>query len=157
LQAEVMQQIMTAVLATDADKDFIVDPPEVEVLILRLKNLPGIDFDEAGFRALLQQTEPPGQLTMADMCTIARMLQDQTQTMEQSKAQRESVFAASPKSMMNNSDNLFSPRRSDGNNNSSPQHAKPTSPQGGGVGGVDRSIFQFKPRSFLKKKVLGLF
>lgn len=160
LQAEVLQQIMTAVLATDADRDFIVDPPEVEVLIVRLRNLPGVEFDEKAFRQLLQQTEPPGQLTLADVCALTRLLQDQTQTMVRSTVSRQAVFASSPSPRKR----IISPRGGGGADGSSSKTPSPRGggdffPEGAGAGAAAApSIFRFKPRSFLqKKKVLGLF
>ena len=151
LQAEVLGQIMTAVLATDADRDFVLNKREVETLVLRLKNLPGVDFNEAAFRAVLKSDQ--GELTLSDVCAIARNLQDETQTIIQSRG-RGAVFE-SPTNKNNpggGRGHLFSPRH---------HKNRGGTPRGGGeVGSDDKNhpIFQFKPRSFLeRKKVLGLF
>jgi len=149
LQAEVLGQIMTAVLATDADRDFCLNQQEVETLVLRLKNLPGVDFNEASFRAFLKSDR--GELTLSDVCAIARNLQDETQTMIASRgAVFESPTHKNTASHIKNRTNLFSPR-----------HHKNRGAARGGEGDDNKNhhaIFQFKPRSFLeRKKVLGLF
>jgi len=140
LQAEVMSQIMTAVLATDSDKDFVLDPNEVNVLVLRLKNIPGIQFNEKAFRKILKSDKD--ELTLADVINIARSLKDQSDTMVQSLSHRKKAFGAPTKS--GSALDLFSPRSSD-----SPV---PTSPQG------EPLAFEFKPRALVKnKKQFGLF
>jgi hypothetical protein len=84
LQAEVIRQLMTAILQTDADRNFVVSPREVEVLIVRLQNIPGIQLDEAAFRSCLASDEDA--LTLADVCNIARDMKNPNNAKQQHHA-----------------------------------------------------------------------
>lgn len=75
LLSDVLQDIMTTILSTDRDKDFTVDPDEVHMLLLRLKSMPGIVLDEKRFHQFM--ADDRGALTLADVCKIARNLQDE--------------------------------------------------------------------------------
>lgn len=132
LQAEVLQSIMTAILHTDSDRNFVLCADEVEILIVRLKNIPGVEFDEVSFRSLLESNQ--GSLCLADVCKIARNLKEDASTVVKSCQSRREIFS-SPKG-------AFTPRNKD----------KQLSRTGRGA------AFKFKPRSFLKvKKLLGIF
>ena len=72
LQSQVVQQIMTAILQTDRDRNFCLAPSEVETLVLRLQHLPGVVFSEEKFRARIASDQ--GDLTLSDVCDIARTL-----------------------------------------------------------------------------------
>lgn len=74
LKMEVIRQMMTAILQTDADRNFVVSPQEVELLIMRLKNLPGVQLDEAAFRSCLASDEDA--LTLSDICNIVRNMEN---------------------------------------------------------------------------------
>jgi hypothetical protein len=93
LQAQVLQQIMTATLRTDADRNFVVSAEEVPVLIQRLQQIPGIQLNERAFRAVLERSEPAGALTLADMGQLARELQDPA-------ASEEAVFTFQPNAIL---------------------------------------------------------
>jgi len=54
-QRQVLQQIMTAVVASDRDDDGDVSPSEMERLIVRLHALPGVQFHEQIFREQMTQ------------------------------------------------------------------------------------------------------
>jgi hypothetical protein len=54
LVIEVMQNIISTVMKADCDQDFLIDPEEVDVLILRVKALPGVEkVDEARLKGTL--------------------------------------------------------------------------------------------------------
>jgi len=76
LQGQVMQQIMTAILAVDRNQDFTLDPSEVIRLEMRLKGIRGVILDEAKFQHFLKSDQ--GELTLADVCGIAHNLTDDT-------------------------------------------------------------------------------
>ena len=76
LQAQVMQQVMSAVLAVDRNRDFTLSPNEVQILEMRLQNIPGVIFDLAKFHHFLRSDV--GELTLADVCGIAHNLKDDT-------------------------------------------------------------------------------
>jgi hypothetical protein len=40
---DVMQNVISTIMGADCDQDFIIDPEEVDVLILRVKALPGVE------------------------------------------------------------------------------------------------------------------
>jgi len=51
---EVMQDMLSALLRADRDQDFTIDPDEVDVLILRVKSLPGVEgVDEIRIKEIL--------------------------------------------------------------------------------------------------------
>ena len=75
LQAKVLQQIITITLQSDTNQNYIVSENEVNVLIERLQQIPGVLFRVDRFRNILQQSEPPASLTLTDICHIARNMQ----------------------------------------------------------------------------------
>jgi hypothetical protein len=107
LHAEVIRQMMTAILQTDADRNFVVSPAEVEILLVRLQNIPGIQIDEAAFRSCLASDEDA--LTLADVCNIAR-------NMKNPNAQQHAIWTTSP----NKQQSRNMPTGNNNNNNSNP-------------------------------------
>ena len=75
LQAKVLQQIVTITLQSDTNQNYIVSENEMNVLIERLQQIPGVIFHVEAFRHILNQSEPQGSLTMTDICRIARNMQ----------------------------------------------------------------------------------
>lgn len=54
LMMNVMQNVLSALLQADSDGDFQIDPEEVDILILRVKMLPGVErVDEARIKDIL--------------------------------------------------------------------------------------------------------
>ncbi|KAL7573365.1 hypothetical protein ACA910_011725 [Epithemia clementina (nom. ined.)] len=76
LDDEVLQQIITAILTTDRDGDYSLNPMERRQLEYRLKNIPGIIFHPDRFEAYCASDD--GDLTLADVMKIARNLEDPT-------------------------------------------------------------------------------
>lgn len=74
LDAEVTMNIMTAVLHTDRDQDFCLNPREVNMLIMRLKNIPGVEFHEEMFRHKI--STDTDDLTLTDACAIVHDLKE---------------------------------------------------------------------------------
>ena len=54
LQAKAQEQILQAILTTDKDGDHSLSPTEVERLLVRLSQLPGLKVDEARLRRILR-------------------------------------------------------------------------------------------------------
>jgi hypothetical protein len=71
-KAELQEQLLATVLRTDRDGDFRIDDREANVLILRMKNHGGIEFDEGRVRDALTKTD--GSLT--GLMTIIRDIGD---------------------------------------------------------------------------------
>lgn len=54
LMSEVMNNMLSALLRSDLDQDFLIDPEEVDILILRVKALPGVEgVDEVRIKNIL--------------------------------------------------------------------------------------------------------
>jgi hypothetical protein len=55
LVMDVMQDIISTIMRVDCDQDFIIDPEEVDILIMRVKALRGVEkVDEARLKETLQ-------------------------------------------------------------------------------------------------------
>lgn len=55
LRGKIQQTLLNVFMRSDKDENFIIDPEEVDRLILRLKNIPSVEFDETRFRKALQK------------------------------------------------------------------------------------------------------
>ena len=55
LRSKVQQTLLSVFMKSDSDEDFLIDPEEADRLVLRLKNIPGVEFDEAKFRQVLKK------------------------------------------------------------------------------------------------------
>jgi hypothetical protein len=54
LVMDVMQNVISTIMRADCDQDFVIDPEEVDMLIMRVKALPGVEkVDEAHLKELL--------------------------------------------------------------------------------------------------------
>ena len=75
LQAKIIQQIVTITLQSDTNQNYIVSENEVNILVQRLQQIPGVVFQVDRFHQILNQSEPKGALTLTDICRIARNMQ----------------------------------------------------------------------------------
>lgn len=55
LEAKIMQNLMDVVLRSDRDQDNLIDPEEVDGLMLRLKQIEGVEFSETNFKKALNK------------------------------------------------------------------------------------------------------
>ena len=94
LQNQVVQQIMSAILHTDRDRNFVLEPAEVDMLITRLDHLPGVQFHADRFRNKIASDQ--GDLTLEDVIKIARSLDDELVNKE------EAIFCFRPKALRGN-------------------------------------------------------
>jgi hypothetical protein len=53
LVQQVLQDILAVVVRSDRDSDFQISPQELEVLVLRMKAIAGVQFNERNFRGLM--------------------------------------------------------------------------------------------------------
>lgn len=54
LVMDVMQNVISTIMRADCDQDFVIDPEEVDALILRVRALPSVEkVDEARLREML--------------------------------------------------------------------------------------------------------
>lgn len=85
-KAELQEQLLATVLRTDRDGDFKIDDKEANVLILRMKNHGGIEFDEGRVRDALTKTHG----SLGGLMTIIRDIGDGVDDEEDSdKASRD--------------------------------------------------------------------
>lgn len=75
LETQVMQQVLSAVLASDTDEDFSIDAREIPQLQMRLGNIPGIVFDKANFDKLFAQKGDEN-LKLHDLMQLFHNLKD---------------------------------------------------------------------------------
>lgn len=67
LEAKVIQNLISVVMHSDDDKDFVIDPEEIDGLILRLKAIDGVDFSEENFaKALRRSGYDPGSVNVKE-------------------------------------------------------------------------------------------
>ena len=76
LETQVMQSVLNAVLASDTDEDFSINVNEIARLKLRLKNIPGIKFDEKNFDAMYANKVGEKELQLNDIMKMFRNLKE---------------------------------------------------------------------------------
>lgn len=89
LKLQVLQTILSVLLQSDSDGDFHIGAKEVQLLIVRLKMMDGVEFNETQFRALLKTNAS----LSAVMKIIRSLLTSQQQQLE------ETVFTLHPEQM----------------------------------------------------------
>lgn len=73
LKARVVHDVMDVIIRCDHDRDFMIGPREMKMLILRLNHVGGVDFKEDKFRALLGKKK---KYTLANIMELMRNLLD---------------------------------------------------------------------------------
>jgi len=77
LQTQVVQQIMKAIMDSDQDRNFTLqEGPELNQLMVRLSNLPSVEFDRQNFLKQVSAEPTPGELQLTDVINLARTLND---------------------------------------------------------------------------------
>jgi hypothetical protein len=74
LQTQVMQQAMDTILKSDTNEDFAISVKELPQFKLRMKGIPGVEFDEANFGKLFKEKE--GELGLKDIMQLFHNLVD---------------------------------------------------------------------------------
>lgn len=93
LERSVVQQVMSVVVQADADRDFFIGKSEMEVLILRLKMIQGIEFDEANFRKAVSM-DADGIIHLSEIMKVLRNL------MDDSVAEEDNIFHLKPETLL---------------------------------------------------------
>lgn len=78
LTQQVQQEIIKAVLDTDQDENFELSAPELERLIVRLQNMPGIQLNDIALRRQLEREDDRS--LQAILRLIRRILEDLVET-----------------------------------------------------------------------------
>lgn len=76
LQNDILQKIISLSFTSDSDKDLMIDPVELDVLLMRLSTIKGVLFDENKFRNYLKTKS--NNLSYSDFIDIASDLQTAT-------------------------------------------------------------------------------
>jgi len=71
LKSSVLQNLLSVIMSSDADKDMVVDHEEVEVLITRIQNIGGVEVHDDRFRAAFA-----GRSVSSLMTVIQNLLRD---------------------------------------------------------------------------------
>jgi septal ring factor EnvC (AmiA/AmiB activator) len=77
LKKSVLQNILTALVQSDTDKNFVIHAREMEILVVRLKLMDGVQFNEHKFR---QAMGTGSQSLSSIMMMIRSLLQDDDET-----------------------------------------------------------------------------
>ena len=78
LMRDVLQDIMTAVFQVDRNHDFTMSKEEVQALLLRLQNFPGVIVNQSRFKEFTTtgaDYQDDGKLKLSNVMAIARNIQ----------------------------------------------------------------------------------
>ncbi|CAB9508087.1 expressed unknown protein [Seminavis robusta] len=101
LERQVMQQIISAVVASDQDGNFSLSPRETNILKARLKQIDGVNLNEEKFYQMIAADD--NELTVQDVMKIVRNLLDDSVPAE------DNVFVLEPQSLSQNKSIPFLP------------------------------------------------
>lgn len=73
IQGQVLQEVMRITLKSDRDKDYVLGFNELEILIVRMDLVAGIEFHEDRFRKWAAENEP---ITIKEILDVCRNLLD---------------------------------------------------------------------------------
>jgi predicted RNA-binding protein len=77
LQTQVMQQALESILKSDTNEDFAISQKELQQFKLRMKNIPGVIFDEPNFDKLFQEKKlKDEELHLKEIMQLFRNLMD---------------------------------------------------------------------------------
>jgi hypothetical protein len=74
LQTQVLQQALDTILKCDTDEDFAISKKEIPQFKLRMKRIPGVDFDEANFDKMFKENNE--ELHLKEIMQLFRNLMD---------------------------------------------------------------------------------
>eukprot|EP00549_Striatella_unipunctata_P004934 CAMPEP_0118723250 /NCGR_PEP_ID=MMETSP0800-20121206/31899_1 /TAXON_ID=210618 ORGANISM="Striatella unipunctata, Strain CCMP2910" /NCGR_SAMPLE_ID=MMETSP0800 /ASSEMBLY_ACC=CAM_ASM_000638 /LENGTH=274 /DNA_ID=CAMNT_0006631655 /DNA_START=59 /DNA_END=883 /DNA_ORIENTATION=+ len=95
LEAEVMQSVLTTVMRSDRDGNFTISGNEMKYLLMRMRNMPNVEFEEEVFKAQLEKAHPNAEgVKLADLMELFRNMLDKD------KPQEESVFKIDPQKVV---------------------------------------------------------
>jgi hypothetical protein len=94
LEQEVIQNVMTVVVNADSNQDWTLGPSEMELLVMRLKAMPGIEFDETNYRKATSSSEKGDTMTLVEIMSILRNLLDDT------VAEEDNIFHLKPRALL---------------------------------------------------------
>lgn len=96
LEQAVIQSVVSVLIQSDANHDFTLGPAEIEMLVLRLNQIKGIQFDQANFRAVISQ-DVDGVIHVSEIMKILRNLLDD------SVPEEDNIFHLQPDALLEKS------------------------------------------------------
>lgn len=55
LKTKIKQTLLSVVIRSDVDQDYQIDPEEIDIVVLRLRSLPNVKFNESCFRKAIRK------------------------------------------------------------------------------------------------------
>lgn len=93
LERKTMSLLLGILLESDRDKNFVYSPVEIQMMILRLKAVQGVHFNEENFRKLLPE-DPRESVDLNDVIKVVWNLKDHT------IPEKERVFTIHPEELV---------------------------------------------------------
>lgn len=93
LERSVVQQVVTVVVQSDANRDFTIGTKELEMLVMRLNMIKGIVFDEANFRNMISR-DADGIVHLSEIMKVLRNL------MDDSVPEGDNIFHLKPETLL---------------------------------------------------------
>lgn len=93
LETTVVQQVVSVVVQADANRDFTIGKAELEMLVMRLKLIKGIEFDETNFRKAVS-LDADGVIHLAEIMAVLRNLLDDN------VAEEDNIFHLKPETLL---------------------------------------------------------
>jgi TolA-binding protein len=91
LQQQIIQNVIEIVVTMDSNQDWTLGPSEMDMLVMRLKAMPGIEFDEGNYRNAIGKKST---MTVVEIMTILRNLLDD------SVAEEDNIFHFTPRALL---------------------------------------------------------
>lgn len=96
LEREVMQNVLEALVLSDRNQDFSLNLGEKEMLMLRLSNVPGIEFDDGNFRKMVGDND----------LNISHLMQMLRNLMDDGIPENDNIFHLKPASILESKQKL---------------------------------------------------
>mmetsp|Transcript_63742 Transcript_63742/g.94661 ORF Transcript_63742/g.94661 Transcript_63742/m.94661 type:complete len:88 (-) Transcript_63742:206-469(-) len=68
-----MVQVMRVLMDSDRNQDFVIGPNEIMMMILRMRNVNGVKFNEKNFR---ERVASEGSMSLTEIMDLFRDLED---------------------------------------------------------------------------------
>mmetsp|Transcript_63743 Transcript_63743/g.94663 ORF Transcript_63743/g.94663 Transcript_63743/m.94663 type:complete len:142 (-) Transcript_63743:206-631(-) len=73
LKNDIMVQVMRVLMDSDRNQDFVIGPNEIMMMILRMRNVNGVKFNEKNFR---ERVASEGSMSLTEIMDLFRDLED---------------------------------------------------------------------------------
>lgn len=102
LEAKVMQNLISVVMSADNDRDFKIDPEEVDGLKMRLNTIDGVDFSEQNFDKALKKAgyDPEAVKKHKEGYNITAVLEVMKNLFDDDVPEEDNIFTIKPEKLM---------------------------------------------------------